>query len=175
MKCRFYEILKKDSTHTYTRFQKDRSNGITKDFYVTCGSQPSLNCCLFCLDYLTFAQSSLSGFGWNCDFCTVCIVKGCLWSGHKEVIWEGGWHGKNGGWQGQTCGKARWMGWYKVWKMVLGPRQLGLEATVANCNGWGPNFVKMGTQFLVKWGPSPAEWGPKRRMFAKSKQAKSLK
>ena len=23
------------------------------------------------------------------------------------------------------------------------------------------------TQFLVKWGPSPAEWGPKKRMFSK--------
>ena len=32
---------------------------------------------------------------------------------------------------------------------------------------WGPdgdpNFSEMGT----KWGPSPAEWGPKKRMFAK--------
>ena len=43
---------------------------------------------------------------------------------------------------------------------------------------WGPNFVKMGTQFCqngdpifsemgTKWGPSAAEWGPKKQMFAK--------
>ena len=31
----------------------------------------------------------------------------------------------------------------------------------------GPKFDKMGTQFLVKWGPSLAEWGPKKRMLAK--------
>ena len=32
---------------------------------------------------------------------------------------------------------------------------------------WGPKFVKMGTQFLVKWGPSPEEWGPEKRTFSK--------
>ena len=32
-----------------------------------------------------------------------------------------------------------------------------------NCQKGDP----LGTQFLVKWGPSLAEWGPKKRMFAK--------
>ena len=30
---------------------------------------------------------------------------------------------------------------------------------------WGPNFVKMETQFLVKWGPSPAEMGTKNLLI----------
>ena len=48
-----------------------------------------------------------------------------------------------------------------------------IKCTVATSHGdplfskWGPdgdpNFSEMGT----KWGPSPAEWGPKKRMFAK--------
>ena len=40
---------------------------------------------------------------------------------------------------------------------------------------WGPKFVKMSSQWGpnffseigTKWGPSPAEWGPKKGMFAK--------
>lgn len=32
---------------------------------------------------------------------------------------------------------------------------------------WGPDGDPIFSEMGTKWGPSPAEWGPKKRMFAK--------
>ena len=42
---------------------------------------------------------------------------------------------------------------------ALKPHAMGTQV----CQNGDPIFSEMGT----KWGPSPAEWGPKKRMFAK--------
>ena len=45
--------------------------------------------------------------------------------------------------------------------------------TVATSHGdplfskWGPDGDPIFSEMGTKWGPSPAEWGPKKRMFAK--------
>ena len=45
--------------------------------------------------------------------------------------------------------------------------------TVAKCHGdplfskWGPDGDPIFSEMGTKWGPSPAKWGPKKRMFSK--------
>ena len=35
---------------------------------------------------------------------------------------------------------------------------------------WGPDGDPIFSEMGTKWGPSPAEWGPKKRMFAKLRE-----
>ena len=41
---------------------------------------------------------------------------------------------------------------------------------------WGPDGDPIFSEMGTKWGPSPAEWGPQKRMFAKLiEKANSMK